>query len=149
METRRSPARPAPAGALSEAPSQLVSARAVRPAFVSRRLGEVLRLDKQVLEPRYLLTEADVERPCGTVAVLGQDDLRILRRVALDRLVAVLFLPLLAPDVRGLPVDEHHHVCVLLDAARLAQIAELRDIVSPRLRRTGQLRAGHNRYVEV
>ena len=77
--------------------------------------------------------EAEAHEPGGAVAVLGD--------LELD--------DALGGGVAGVLVDEHHHVGVLLDGARLAQVGELRLAVGARLGRAVELRHGDDRHVQL
>src|ERR1019366_1129878 len=72
----------------------------------------------------------------GTVAVLGHDDLR--GALALGRFGVVDLVP----------VDEHHHVGVLLDGAGLSQVGQHRALVLALLQPAGQLGQCHHRHLE-
>src|SRR5207249_2981883 len=87
--------------------------------------------DREVLEPRELPDEGELDDARWAVALLADDQfgdaLRIGRRLAL---VLVLILA----------VDEDHDVGVLFERARLAQVGQLRPVIRPRFRRAAQLR---------
>ena len=56
---------------------------------------------------------------------------------------------LLAGEIIFLAVDEQHHVGVLLDRARLAQVGELRALVVAVLDLARELREGDDRHLEL
>src|SRR5947209_7107689 len=83
----------------------------------------------EAVEPGELLQESHLHRVRGSVALLGDDDLRLALKL---RIFAVIVLR---------TVDEHHHISVLLDGAGFAQIAQLRfPALLARLGGTTQLR---------
>ena len=96
----------------------------------------------------------------GAVTLLGDDDfreVRVLLLVVFPSLQALgVSIVLLVGALRGfLPFDvvflaenEHHHVGVLLDGPRFAQIGELRPFVVPLLGRARQLRQRQHRDVQ-
>ena len=75
----------------------------------------------EVLEPRVLFDERELDDTGGAVALLADDDLRdpFGRLVRLAVVVAVLLLA----------EDEEDDVGILLERARLAKIGELRPVV--------------------
>src|SRR5438552_9988441 len=94
------------------------------------------RAPVEVLEARELLQEGELDRARGAVALLADDDLR-------QAAVLVGGLVLL------LPVDEHHDVRVLLQAARLPQVRELRPLLRARLRGARELAQRHHRDAQL
>src|SRR5450756_1099436 len=93
---------------------------------------EVLGLAERA-ELGVVAHEAQAHQAGGTVAVL--------RDLELD--------DALGGRVAGVFVEEHDHVGVLLDGARLAQVGELRLAVGARLGGTVELRDGDHRHVEL
>src|SRR5712691_13483106 len=91
-----------------------------------RARGSGPRAPVEVLEAREFLQERELHRPRGSVALLADDDLG-------QAAVLVGGLVLL------LAVDEHHDVRVLLEAAALPKVRELRPL----------LRAGFGRAREL
>src|SRR6266487_3595730 len=75
-----------------------------------------------VVEPRVFLLEMQLDRAGRTVALLPDDDFG-------DSFNALVALRVHRAVVELLPVDETHHVGVLLDRARLTQVGELRPAV--------------------
>jgi hypothetical protein len=96
-------------------------------------------LPKRVNLPSKLSSIA--HRP---VALLADDDLglavqRLHVLLPLGHGLQVVLARLLAFLVVLAPVDEHHHVRVLLDGARLAQVRQLRALVLAVFHLAGQL----------
>src|SRR4051812_14529665 len=87
-------------------------------------------------EARVVLLERQLDGPEPAVAVLGDDQVR--DPLALGLLVVVL-----------VAVDEHHQVGVLLDRARLAQVAQHRALVGPLLDAAVELRQRDHRHLEL
>src|SRR5690606_8306129 len=81
----------------------------------------------QVIEPRVLAEELELDRARRAVSLLADDDLgqSLVRRILL---VVVL-----------VAVDEDDHVRVLLDRAGLAQVGHHRALVGARLQRAVEL----------
>src|SRR5579864_7849218 len=89
----------------------------------------------QVVEAGVVAAELQLDRAGRSVAVLGYYDLG--DPGPLVRLVVLR------------PEQEHHDVRVLLDAARLPEVAEDRSLVRPLLGRAAQLRDGDHRDPEL
>src|SRR3954465_8797944 len=98
--------------------------------------AEGLRRALQAQEAGVLALEGEGHVAQAAVAVLGDD------QVGLTRAVGVLVVVLVA-------VDEHDEVGVLLDLAGLAQVAEHRPLVRPRLHTAGELRQGDHGDLEL
>src|SRR5205085_3194149 len=94
---------------------------------------------REVLELRVLAEECQVDRVGRAVAVLLDDDLRF-----------ALFLRLLVVVV--LAVDEHHHVCILLERTGLTEVGKTWPPRLPRatlLRLARELRYRDDRNLEL
>src|SRR6195952_5744340 len=95
-----------------------------------------LRSVSHVDEARVVALEADGDVAGGAVAVLGPDD------VGLAGAGGLLLVDVLA-------VQQHHDVGVLLDRARLAQVAHHRALVGALLGTTVELGERDDRHVEL
>src|SRR5205823_3903088 len=82
-------------------------------------------------KPRAVLQERQLHGVRRTVALLGDDQLR--------HAVQVFLLGLVAVHVHLFAIDERHHIGVLLDRARFAQVRKLR--LAATLAATGRARA--------
>src|SRR5436309_7100569 len=99
--------------------------------------GGVRSMPVEVLEAGGLAQEDELDGAGLAVAVLGDDQLR-------EPLV------LFGGGVDLVAVDERHHVGVLLDRARLAQVGELRAVVAPPpLGLAGELGEGDHRHLQL
>ena len=92
-----------------------------------------------LLKPQIITHEPQIHAACRTVALFADNDLGFVR------LWISLFI---GYTVHLRPIEKRDDVSVLLDAAALAQIGELRPPVRPGLDRARQLRTGDNRQVQ-
>src|SRR2546427_8635823 len=89
----------------------------------------------QVVEPRVVAAELELDHAGRAVAVLGHDHLGDAR-------------PLLGFVVLG-PIKKHYNVTVLFYAPALSQVAQDRSLVRTLLRCSAQLRDGDDRNAQL
>src|SRR5713226_470758 len=89
----------------------------------------------QVVEPRVVAAELELDHAGRAVAVLGHDHLGDAR-------------PLLGFIVLG-PIKKHYNVTVLFNAPALSQVAQNRSLVRALLGSSAQLRDGDDRDAQL
>src|SRR5277367_3317519 len=105
-----------PAPQLRKSLSHGASSRAVyTPVDLKWLVVLAVSADRQVFKPRALRQVRQVHRSRRTVALLRDNDLRLVRRIRIG-------LPVLIAVVIALAMNERHHVRILLDRARFTQI---------------------------
>ena len=96
-----------------------------------------------------LFVEGQLHIANRTVALLANNDIGLscnLIHLFLPSQVLLRALPGLHPaEIIAFPIDEHHHVCVLLDRARLPQVRELGFLIFPVFNLARKLRQGDDR----
>ena len=74
----------------------------------------------------------------GTIPLFCDDDLR-------DSLLCLGKIPVIIP----LPVQKHHHICILFDGAGFPKIRQHGPVIRTLLHRAGYLRQGHDRDIQL
>src|SRR5690242_13730545 len=162
---RHAPARCAPAK--TPAPAAGAAGKRSNAASISppnpgkNRRSSSIALHSKIAESRDLRLEFQRHLAGRAVALLGDDQfgeaidaLHVARPfgVILEDLGIVALnrtLRLLGGGIIILTIDEPHHIRVLFDRARFAQVGKLRPLVLALLDRTAELRQCQNRHVKI
>src|SRR3990172_4333486 len=100
----------------------------------------------QGVEAGRLLREKEVKRAGRPVAVLGDKDVRKPLGILTG---GVTSLPLFLAEISVIPVDEEHHIGILLNAPALTQVGQLRYVGLARLHCAAELGEGQHRHMEL